>query len=255
MLPALAILLVARGGWFLPKFNPSLAAAVKPPTPWPTLSGTGDGPVICLDPGHPSEVSYGTKGKKITEIQAAWEVAIRLRPLLLNDGYRVVMTKDHEMQFVTNRRRADIANHFYAGLMLRLHCDDGSKSGFGTYYPDRAITLQGHHGPPQGVLPLSRAAARIIHAAAIDGLRGEIGNAGLHTDRETFVGKKQGGLTGSVFSNVPTVLVEMAVLGNAHDDDFMATAAGQAQIAKALETGIQRFLSPVGRSALKSSRP
>jgi N-acetylmuramoyl-L-alanine amidase len=205
---------------------------------WPAIAGPAGNVVICLDPGHPSEVSDGTRGKKITEIHAAWEVALKLRRLLLRDQYRVVMTKSSEMEFVTNRRRADIANHFHAALMLRLHCDDGSKSGFGSYYPDRAVTLQGHHGPPASVLSASRVAAQIIHSSAIDALRGLIGNAGLHTDRETFVGHKQGGLTGSVFSNVPTVLVEMAVLGNKHDDDFISKPEGQEKMAEALERGL-----------------
>jgi len=38
--------------------------------------------VIVLDPGHPSEVGRGTKGKYITEIDAAWQVSQELsKPL------------------------------------------------------------------------------------------------------------------------------------------------------------------------------
>jgi N-acetylmuramoyl-L-alanine amidase len=219
-------------------------STVRKQETWPQVAGPENGPLVCIDPGHPSEVSDGTHGKHISEMRAAWLVALDLKSKLLAAGYRVVLTKSSEKQMVTNRRRAEIANHFDAGLMLRLHCDDGNKSGLGTYYPDRAATLQGHHGPSASVLSASKAAAIALHHAVIESLNGAVGNAGLHTDRDSFVGGKQGALTGSVFSDVPVVLVEMAVLGNSHDDAFMASAKGQDKMASALLAGVQAVLAP-----------
>ena len=68
------------------------------------------GPVICIDPGHPSEVGRGTHGKKFTEIQVVWKVALLLKTRLEQDGYRVVLTKSKEDEMVRNKKRADIAN-------------------------------------------------------------------------------------------------------------------------------------------------
>lgn len=212
---------------------------------WPPLVGPKNGPIICIDPGHPSEVGNGTKGKSITEIHAAWVVGLKVKDLLVKKGYRVVLTKTKEMELVKNRRRAEVANHYKADFMLRLHCDDGNKSGLAVYYPDRAIKLQGHEGPPPQIVDKSTQFAKVFHAKVIESLKGQIGDAGLHTDKETFVGSKQGGLTGSVFSDVPVVLVEMAVLGNAHDDQFMASKEGQDIMAKALVEATVAVVKPI----------
>ncbi len=210
-----------------------LALATQKST-WPPIAGPKTGPIICIDPGHPSEVGNGAKGKHITEIHAAWVVALKAKELLIKDGYQVVLTKTKEMELVKNRRRAEIANHYKADFMLRLHCDDGNKSGIGFYYPDRAVTLQGHTGPSDEGIARSTEFAKQMHESDVATLTGHIGDAGLHIDKQTFVGSKQGGLTGSVFSEVPVVLVEMAVLGNSNDDLFMASKKGQETMAKAL---------------------
>ncbi|MER3496464.1 MAG: hypothetical protein C4320_06575, partial [Armatimonadota bacterium] len=87
-----------------------------------------DPPVICLDPGHTSEVGEGTRGKRLTELSYVWQVAASLCPLLLQAGYTVVLTKRTVGQRVTNRERAEIANRSGAALMLRLHCDSAPNS-------------------------------------------------------------------------------------------------------------------------------
>src|SRR3984957_15682006 len=81
--------------------------------------------VICIDPGHPSEVAEGTRGRHITEIQANWKIAVLAEADLKADGVQVVMTKNSEQQFVTNKHRAEIANHADANFMIRLHRDGG----------------------------------------------------------------------------------------------------------------------------------
>jgi N-acetylmuramoyl-L-alanine amidase len=94
-------------------------------------------PVICIDPGHPSEVGRGTQGRHLTEIQAAWQVAKKLQAVLIARGYRTVLTKRSEEQFVTNKARAETANQINATLMVRLHCDADAGSGLAVYAPDR----------------------------------------------------------------------------------------------------------------------
>ncbi|MBC8102865.1 MAG: N-acetylmuramoyl-L-alanine amidase, partial [Cytophagales bacterium] len=45
---------------------------------------------------------------------------------------------------------------------------------------------------------------------------------------------RQGALTGSVFSKVPVLLIEMGVLTNPRDEAILASAKGQAKIADAI---------------------
>ena len=57
----------------------------------------------------------------------------------------------------------------------------------------------------------------------------------------------QGALTGSVFSSVPVVLVEMVTLSNASDARFITDLRGQSLMAQAIGEGIGRF-SPASNS-------
>ena len=196
-------------------------------------------PVICIDPGHPSEVGVGTQGKRLTELHANWTVALRLRDLLRKDGYRVVMTKASEGEFVRNRRRAEIANGAGADLMVRLHCDGSPRPGFAVYYPDRQGTSGGRTGPTAAVLARTAPLARRFHAALAAGLKGSLVDQGLMSDVRTAVGGRQGALTGSIFSEVPVVLVEMATITLRHDEAFMASEKGQARMAAALADGVR----------------
>jgi N-acetylmuramoyl-L-alanine amidase len=195
-------------------------------------------PVICIDPGHPSEVGRGTQGKKYTEIAVVWKVALLLKKKLEADGYRVVLTKKTEEEMVRNKRRAEIANASHAALLVRLHCDAEGGSGFRTYYPSRQGQVKGFRGPSAGVLRSSRVAASAFHRAAMASLGGMVANRGLKTDLATAIGAKQGALTGSIYSKVPVLLVEMLVLTNPSEEEFLSDHDGFEKLAEALRQGV-----------------
>lgn len=200
-------------------------------------------PLVCIDPGHPSEVSSGgVLQNGTTEVHIAWEVALKLRGLLEERGYRVVLTKESEPQVVENRSRAIVANEAKAALMLRLHCDASTDRGYAVYYPDRQGTAQGTTGPTREVREASRRAAEAIHAGMRAGLDGALKDGGVRGDSQTLVGSKQGALTGSVFSQVPVVTVEMVVLSDASDAAFIKAGEGQRRMAEAIADGIERFI-------------
>jgi N-acetylmuramoyl-L-alanine amidase len=206
-------------------------------SPLPVAPATGV--VVCIDPGHPSETSDGTKASDgTTEISVAWQVALRMRPLLAERGVTVVLTKQAEGQMVTNRRRAEIANEARAALMVRLHCDAAAGSGFALYAPDRQGTTQGVTGPRAEVIRSSTAAAAAMRGEMAPLLAGSLRDGGVRGDSRTAVGARQGALTGSIFSQVPVVTVEMAVLTNDKDAAFITGAAGQDRMARAMAAGI-----------------
>jgi N-acetylmuramoyl-L-alanine amidase len=196
-------------------------------------------PVICIDPGHPSENGVGTRGRFLTELEVCWQVAVKLKGKLQADGYTVVMTKSSMGEKVTNKRRAEIANKAGAALMLRLHCDAGTGRGFASYHPDRVGKVGKVSGPPKFVLESSKQLAAPLHRAAVDVLKEHLPNAGLKTDRQTMIGGKQGALTGSIYARVPTVLVEMCVLQNSKDEAFMRSKQGYEIMAEALRAGVR----------------
>ncbi|HEY3783261.1 MAG TPA: N-acetylmuramoyl-L-alanine amidase [Fimbriimonadaceae bacterium] len=195
---------------------------------------------ICIDPGHPSENGVGTHGKHVTELHAAWVVSLKLQKILEADGYKVVLTKSSEHEVVRNIRRAEVANEANAALSVRLHCDAGTKPGIAVYYPAKQGHVNDKTGPSEEVIKGSHKAGVIFHKALIQSLDGALQDRGLLTDSETYIGGKQGGaLTGSIYSTVPVVLVEMAVLQNEHDDLFISTEDGQNTVAKALAAGVE----------------
>jgi N-acetylmuramoyl-L-alanine amidase len=199
--------------------------------------------VVCVDPGHPSETSDGAASGGLSENRLNWQVGVRLKQKLLARGISVQMTKSRENQRVTNRQRADIANAARSDLFIRLHCDEGGGRGFAWYYPNRSGRKGGVTGPPPRVQIASREAAQMMNSAMIPVLRGSLASNPIKTDAATFVGGKQGGvLTGSIFSRVPTALIEMCFINKRSDARFIASAAGQDKMAEALAVGIETYL-------------
>jgi N-acetylmuramoyl-L-alanine amidase len=189
---------------------------------------------VCIDPGHPSEVGKGTRGKKISEIHAAWKVAILLKKELESSGITVVMTKGNETQYVKNRDRAATANKVKSNLMVRLHCDSEAGSGFAVYTPQKKGTAQGKTGPARSVLDACKNIGPIFHDELVAGLKGKLKDNGLLPDTATAVGGKYGALIGSIFSEVPVVLIEMCRLSNKKDEAFISSVVGQKTMAHAL---------------------
>jgi N-acetylmuramoyl-L-alanine amidase len=78
------------------------------------------------------------------------------------------------------------------------------------------------------------------------GWRGEgrLKDGGVRGDSKTLVGSRQGALTGSIFSDIPVVLIEMVTLSNAHDARFIKSDEGKDLMARAIADGVQRFVRP-----------
>jgi len=195
---------------------------------------------ICIDPGHPSENNDGAQlTNGLREVSVNWEIAVLLRDILERDGFTVLTTKKRETEFVTNKDRALLANGAHADLFLRLHADDGPSTGFTVYYPRRQGTSHGVSGPSMVVLASSKSAAQLFHPAFARALEGILKDNGLHGEEGTFIGAKQGALTGSIFSEVPTILVEMVFLTNQRDADWIRRDSNKTVMAQALATGVR----------------
>lgn len=206
-----------------------------------------DAALICIDPGHPSEVASGMNVQNGTsETHVAWVVALGLQKELEAAGYRVVLTKQAEDQLVKNKDRAVTANRARAALMVRLHCDASTERGYAVYFPDRqGRAKDGTAGPSPQVVEASRRAAEAVHAGMAEVLDGALSDNGVRTDFQTKVGREQGGaLTGSIFSEVPVVTIEMVVLSDRGDAEFIKSEEGQRRMAAAIAEGIKRFVGP-----------
>lgn len=194
---------------------------------------------VCIDPGHPSENNDGRELLNgLREVDVNWTVAQALRTLLEEKGYAVVLTKSALSELVTNKRRAEIANDASADLMLRLHADSEGASGYTIYFPRRQGTAKGVTGPSPAVIAASDRAAKAFHRGMKTELAGKLQDNGIRGDEQTFIGGKQGALTGSIHSKVPTVLIEMVNLAKSADAKWIKEPANQKIFAEALLAGV-----------------
>ena len=194
---------------------------------------------VCIDPGHPSENSDGRELLNgVREVEIAWAVAQELQKLLEKNGYVVVLTKSSLGELVTNKRRAEIANEAAADLMLRLHADSEGPSGFTVYHPRKQGVTKGFKGPSPAVIEASGRVAKIFHRAVVAELGDALQDNGIKGDEQTFIGGKQGALTGSIYSEVPALLVEMCNLAKPNDAKWISAPANQQALAKALLAGV-----------------
>jgi len=202
------------------------------------------GRIVCIDPGHPSETSPGTKGPSgVTENHINWVIALKLKQALIDRGAKVVLTKPAENQKVTNRERAEIANKNNSDIMIRLHCDAAAHTGFSIYYPDRQGTRYGVTGPAASVIQASKAVATPFYQGMKSVLTGHLTPRGIHGDSATYIGSRQGALTGSIFSQVPVLTIEMCTLTIASDEQFISSENGQKLMVQALAQGLENCLS------------
>jgi N-acetylmuramoyl-L-alanine amidase len=210
---------------------------------------------VCIDPGHPSENNDGRKLLNgVREVEIVWSVAQQLQKLLEENGYEVVLTKSSLGEFVTNKRRAEIANEASADLMLRLHADSEGPSGFTIYYPRKQGQVKGVKGPSPEMIDASGRAARAFHGAFAAELRQELKDNGVKGDEQTFIGAKQGALTGSIYSRVPSLLIEMVNLAKPADARWISDAGNQQTFARALLAGVAAVARASEERAPRSGR-
>jgi N-acetylmuramoyl-L-alanine amidase len=209
-------------------------------------------PVVVIDPGHDQRgnpetepIGPGSSTRKIKdgggtsgvvsglrEAELNLRVALRLRPLLVRAGVRVVMTRTKTAgASMGNIARARIANRAGAALFLRIHADGSSDpSARGTHVLYPAL----YRGWTDDVYGASKRAATIVQAET----RRALGfpDRGLQ-ERSDF--------TGFNWADVPVILVEMGFMTNPTEDRLLATSGYQRRASVGMCRGTLRFL---GRS-------
>lgn len=208
--------------------------------------------VVCVDPGHPNSFNSGLAPVNgTTETHINWVVGVKLQKVLQDLGYEVVMTRVDEKTYVENKDRALLCNAGGAALSVHLHCESTPGSGFALYYPDRIGTHNykndpdnGFKGPSAQVMAGSRTLAETVSKGMKEKLAGTLPSRGVFGDSRTAVGASQGALTFSIFSKVPTLTIEMAVLTNKNDAALMKTEQGQLKMANAIAAGILLYRAP-----------
>ena len=202
---------------------------------------------VVIDPGHSAVVAEGTEplGPGSTENKAAdtsgtsgtvsglaeyeltLSVSQKLRDVLQDRGYTVLMTRESNDVPVSCIERADVANNAEADAFVRIHAngsEDSSVKGAMTI----CIT------PDNPFYPELYEQARALSDCIINKLSESAGceNDGVwETDS----------MSGNNWSQVPATIVEMGYMTNPEEDTLMATEDYQNKIVRGIADGIDQY--------------
>jgi len=94
---------------------------------------------VVIDAGHGGYDRGGIPGQRVAEKEMTLDVAQRLKKVLADNGYRVVMTRDSDV-FVPLGTRVAIANSYANSIFVSVHFNSAKRSGASgieTYFYDR----------------------------------------------------------------------------------------------------------------------
>lgn len=206
------------------------------------------GRTICIDAGHQRygnnaleaigpgssirkpKVTSGTEGKYThkAESEVNLETAKKLKSILISRGYKVVMVRESQDVNISNIQRAEIANKSNADLAIRIHCDGSGNSALHGYF---ILTPSSSNRFLSSSIVNSSLRLTKCLLPAIQKATGA-NNRGISYRDD---------LTGTNWSKVPTVLVEMGEMSNKQEDYALSTPAYQEKMATGMANGIDDY--------------
>lgn len=219
-----------------------------PTTPEPT---TTELPklLVVIDPGHQAKgnydresigpgasetkakVSSGTQGcvTKLSEYELNLAVSLKLKQVLEQRGYRVILTRESHDVDISNSQRAAIANDAQADAFIRIHANGSEDPG-----ANGAMTIcQTPNNPYNGHLYSESYA---LSECVLDGM---VVSTGCRRERvwETDT------MSGINWCSVPATIVEMGYMTNPEEDRLLSQEDYQWKMAKGIADGIDRYFS------------
>lgn len=209
--------------------------------------------VIAIDPGHQKkgDLTYepigpfadypqkykntvGCSGYATRQLESALnlDIANKLKALLEERGYQVVMVRTSQSDKICNSERAAIANHSQADAYVRIHADsseDHRVYGFTTYAP------AGTSGNTYQVGQLQKASVKLSECILKEALK--------TTGAKSLGLLKRDWYAGSNYSKVPVTMIEMGFLSNAEEDRKLATEAYRDQVALGIANGVDAYFA------------
>lgn len=204
--------------------------------------------VICIDAGHQAKgdsslesigpgsnakkarVSSGTSGisTKKNEYEVNLEAALILKDILINKGYKVIMTRETHNVNISNAERAQIANVNNANMTIRLHCDsikDSSKSGASILVPNKNNKYS-----PYIYEPSFKYAKNIKEQFSNNGIK----VLGIFERND---------ITGFNWSKGPVVIVEMGFMSNYNEDKMLSNKTYITKMMTSLSDALNNYFN------------
>ncbi len=220
---------------------------------------------IVIDAGHGGR-DPGAQGRSgLKEKNVTLDIARRLRDLLVQDGFRVVMTR-YDDRFIPLYGRAAIANREGVDLFVSVHANASrrrSVSGFEAYYLSEATDdhARAMEAAENASLPgemdngVSRETELILWDLLYTENRAESSDLAVHICRGMAGAgllSKNRGVKSARFavlkgSRMPAVLVEVGFISHSSEESRLREAAHRQRVAEGIRRGILGFRDEMER--------
>lgn len=212
---------------------------------------------IILDPGHGGD-QLGTSAGSLAEKDLTLDIGIKLRDLLLEDGFEVFMTREDDRD-VEHDDRVRFANENRGDVFLSIHINWFSEPelrGVETFHlgptvdPElRRLASKENHGSGYSLTDFrklldgvyvdlrreeSRSFARFVHRSVYGTLRRQ-------AETVKNRGVKQAPFVVLIGTEMPAILAEVSCLSNPEDARLLSTDQYRLDIAQALADGIRGY--------------
>ena len=205
--------------------------------------------LIAIDPGHQergnfgqepigpgasemkTKVAGGTKGTStgIPEYQLTLDVSLKLRDILKDKGYRVLMIRETNDVDISNSERAKMANDADADVFVRIHANGSESSS-----ANGAMTICQTSSNPYNSELYER--SRSLSQKVLDAYTEA---TGIRKERvwETDT------MSGINWCTVPVTIIEVGYMTNPEEDEKMQDPDFQELMAEGIAEGIEDYLS------------
>lgn len=205
--------------------------------------------LIAIDPGHQekgnfgqepvgpgasqtkTKVAGGTRGRStgVPEYQLTLDVSLKLRDILEDKGYKVLMIRETNDVDITNAERAKMANEAEADVFVRVHANGSESSS-----ANGAMTIcQTSSNPYNSELyEKSRSLSQKVLDAYTEA-------TGIRKERvwETDT------MSGINWCTVPVTIIEVGYMTNPEEDEKMQDSDFQDLMAEGIAEGIENYLA------------
>lgn len=206
--------------------------------------------IVAIDPGHQgwdvdmsaqepiapnasetkAKATSGTQGdfSNLPEYQLNLDVSLKLRDILEDRGYKVIMTREDNDTAISNSERAKLAAEGGAYAFVRIHADgiDGASNVSG----GRTMISTASNPYVGELYEDSKALAECV----LDGYCDATGFKKLEIIETDS-------MSGINWSQVPVTILEMGYMSNKHDDLYMADENNQFIMAEGIANGIDKY--------------
>jgi N-acetylmuramoyl-L-alanine amidase len=206
---------------------------------------------VVLDPGHGGH-DRGAISKFGYEKDFALDVALRVRPLLERQGYKVVLTRSTDV-FIPLDKRPAVANNIAGSIFVSIHFNSSTSNadarGFEIFsMAPRGAPATNDSRPSERDLRAEAGNAQDLPSGALAGsvYHSLLGHVPM-VDR----GVKHARFAVLRHSTVPAILVECGFVSNKAESTLISSSAWRANVAEAIVDGVENYKM----LAEKKSRP